>query len=195
MIGSEVKIGEGTQIFPGTVIEGKTIIGKNCKIGAFCHLSDMEIGDNVEIYYTVAKNSKIGDGSVIGPFAHIRPGTVLGKKTKIGNFVEVKNTTMGDNSKASHLSYLGDAVIGNDVNIGCGSITVNYDGKNKHITTIEDGVFVGCNVNLVAPITLGENSTIAAGSTLTKNTDAGDLAVARGNQKNIKGWIPPKNRK
>ena len=194
MIGENVKIGEGTEIFPGTIIEGNSTIGKNCKIGAFCHLSDVQIGDDVEIYYTVAKGASIGDGSVIGPFAHLRPGTKLGKNTKIGNFVEIKNTTMGDGSKASHLSYLGDAIIGKDVNIGCGSITVNYDGKNKHTTTICDGVFVGCNANLIAPVTLGENSTIAAGSTITKDVEANDLAVARANQKNIKGWTPPKKR-
>lgn len=193
-IGSDVKIGAGTEILPGVIIEGNTTIGKNCKIGANTHLVDMQIGNNVEIRYTIAEKSSIGDTSVIGPFAQIRPGTKLGKNTKIGNFVEIKNTVMGDNSKASHLSYIGDAVIGCGVNIGCGTITVNYDGAKKHTTNIEDGVFVGCNANLIAPVTIGEGSTIAAGSTISKNVPPNCLAVARAKQENKEGWTPPKKR-
>ncbi|MCL2575847.1 MAG: UDP-N-acetylglucosamine diphosphorylase [Defluviitaleaceae bacterium] len=193
-IGVDVNIGEGTVILPFCIVEGDTVIGKNCTIGANTHLIDMKIGDNVHIRHTVAEKSFIDDGCVVGPFAQIRPNTKLAKGVKIGNFVEVKQSVIGENSKANHLSYVGDAIIGNDVNIGCGTITVNYDGKNKHTTTIEDGVFVGCNANLIAPVTIGKNATVAAGSTISKNVPPNALAVARAKQDNKEGWVAPKNR-
>ena len=192
IIGPDVKIGQNTQILPFTIIEGNTIIGNNCIIGPNSRLKNVEVGDNSEVLYTVAEKAIIGEGSKIGPFAQLRPGTKLGKNTRIGNFVEVKNTTMGDGSKAAHLSYLGDAVIGDTVNIGCGTITVNYDGANKHTTTIENGVFVGCNANLIAPVTLGENSFVAAGSTINKDVPHGNLAIARARQENKESWQRPK---
>jgi bifunctional UDP-N-acetylglucosamine pyrophosphorylase/glucosamine-1-phosphate N-acetyltransferase len=191
IIGPDVKIGAGTEVLPFTIIEGNTVIGENCVIGPGSRLIDMEIGDNVEVTYTVAQKSVIGDGSVIGPFANLRPGTKLGKNTKIGAYVETKNTVMGDGSKAPHLSYLGDAVIGEKVNIGCGTITVNYDGARKHATTIKDGAFVGCNANLVAPVVLGKNSFVAAGSTINRDVPDGALAIARCRQENKEGWKRP----
>jgi len=194
-ISEEAKIGAGTVILPGVIIEGATVIGENCKIGPNSRLIDMTMGDNVEIQYTVAEKSKLADGCKIGPFAYIRPGSDLGKNVKIGDFVEVKNTTMGEGSKASHLSYLGDSVIGAGVNIGCGTITVNYDGANKHTTTIEDGAFVGCNSNLIAPVTVGKDAFVAAGSTISKNVPPSALGVARAKQINMENWESPKQRK
>ncbi|MCL2235897.1 MAG: UDP-N-acetylglucosamine diphosphorylase [Defluviitaleaceae bacterium] len=194
-ISEEAVIGTGTEILPGVIIEGSTIIGENCKIGPNTRLIDMQIGDNVEIQYTVAEKSKLAEGCKIGPFAYIRPGSNLGKNVKIGDFVEVKNTIMGEGSKANHLSYLGDAVVGAGVNIGCGTITVNYDGADKHTTTIEDGAFVGCNSNLIAPVTVGKDAFVAAGSTISKNVPASALGVARAKQINMENWESPKQRK
>jgi bifunctional UDP-N-acetylglucosamine pyrophosphorylase/glucosamine-1-phosphate N-acetyltransferase len=191
IVGPDVKIGQGTEILPFTILEGNTVIGSNCVIGPGTRLIDTQVGDNAEVQYTVAEKSTIGDGSKVGPFAQLRPGTKLGKNTRVGNFVEVKNTTMGDGSKASHLSYLGDAVIGEKVNIGCGTITVNYDGAHKHITTIEDGVFVGCNANLIAPVVLGKDSFVAAGSTINKDVPCSALAIARARQENKENWKRP----
>ncbi|MCL2855424.1 MAG: hypothetical protein FWE21_07385 [Defluviitaleaceae bacterium] len=194
-ISEEAKIGAGTVILPNTIIEGATVIGKNCKIGPNSRLINMELGHNVELQYTVAEGSKLDDGCKIGPFAYIRPGSNLAKNVKIGDFVEVKNTTMGEGSKASHLSYLGDSVIGAGVNIGCGTITVNYDGADKHTTTIEDGAFIGCNSNLIAPVTVGKDAFVAAGSTISKDVAAAALGVARAKQINMENWESPKKRK
>src|SRR5699024_2968797 len=132
--------------------------------------------------------SKIGNRVNIGPYAHIRPESVISNKAKIGNFVEVKKTKLGEGSKVSHLSYIGDADVGSNVNVGCGTITVNYDGKNKFLTTIEDDAFVGCNSNLIAPVTIGKGSYVAAGSTITKDVPDDALAVARGRQSNKEGY-------
>lgn len=193
-IGPDAKIGPDTQIMPNTTITGNTTIGNSCIIGPNTSLDDMIIGDNTELQFTVARSSSVGNNSKIGPFAHIRPGCNIGNNAKVGNFVEVKNTKLGDGSKAGHLAYLGDAVIGDGVNIGCGAITVNYDGASKHETTIGDGVFVGCNVNMIAPVTLGDNSFVAAGSTVSKDVPEGALAVARVRQENKLGWKPPSKR-
>ena len=173
----ETVIGSGTEILPGVITMGKVTIGKDCTIGPYC----------------VIKDSEIGDGCEIGPFVHIRPESELADKVKIGNFVEVKKSKIGKGSKASHLSYLGDSVIGEDVNIGCGTVTVNYDGEKKHVTTIEDGAFVGCNANLIAPVTVGARAFVAAGSTIYENVPKG-LGIARAKQRNIENWKPPKDR-
>ena len=182
-ISSEAIIGSDTIIKPGTVIEGKTVIGEDCVIGPNSHIVNTTIGDRTTIHSSVLVDSIVGNETAIGPFAHLRPESSLGDKVKIGNFVEVKKSSLGNNSKVSHLSYIGDAEVGQNVNIGCGTITVNYDGKNKYKTTIEDGVFVGCNSNLVAPVTLKEGSYVAAGSTITKEVPSDALAVARARQK------------
>ena len=183
-ISVEAVIGRDTVIKPGTIIEGKTVIGEDCIIGPNSHIVNSEIGDATTINNSVVTDSKVGSETAVGPFAHLRPESNLGNHVKIGNFVEVKKSKLGNDTKVSHLSYIGDAEIGDNVNIGCGSITVNYDGKNKFKTVIEDNVFVGCNSNLVAPVTLREGSFIAAGSTITKEVPADALAIARARQEN-----------
>ena len=145
------------------------MIGSDCEIGPNSEIKDCQIGDATVIHQSVAHQSQIGSHVNIGPFAHIRPHSNIHDEVKIGNFVEIKKADFGEGSKASHLSYIGDAEVGKDVNIGCGSITVNYDGKNKFLTKIEDGVFIGCNSNLVAPVTVGKGAYVAAGSTITED--------------------------
>jgi len=178
---------------PGTVISGKTLIGSDCKIGPNSEIKGCQIGDATSIRQSVAYNSQIGSAVNIGPFAHIRPQSNILDDVKIGNFVEIKKAVFGKGSKASHLSYIGDAEVGSDVNIGCGSITVNYDGKNKYLTKIEDGVFVGCNSNLIAPVTIGEGAYIAAGSTITENVPGDALALARARQVNKENYVQKLN--
>ena len=194
-ISSEAIIGSDTIIKPGTVIEGKTVIGEDCVIGPNSHIVNTTIGDRTTIHSSVLVDSIVGNETAIGPFAHLRPESSLGDKVKIGNFVEVKKSSLGNNSKVSHLSYIGDAEVGQNVNIGCGTITVNYDGKNKYKTTIEDDVFVGCNSNLVAPVTLKEGSYVAAGSTITKEVPSDALAVARARQENKLNYVSKLNLK
>lgn len=177
-------IGRDTVIQPGTIIEGNSIIGEDCVIGPNSHIVNCQIGDRSTVQNSVATNSIVGEDTSVGPFAHLRPDAQLGNNVKIGNFVEVKKSTLGNHSKVSHLSYIGDAEVGSNVNIGCGSITVNYDGKNKFKTVIEDNVFVGCNSNLVAPVKIGAGSFIAAGSTITKEVPEDALAIARARQEN-----------
>ena len=194
-IHKDVQIGADSYIYPGTTIAGKTIIGNSCKIGPNTEIDNCEIGDNTVIRQSVAHDSQIGSDVQIGPFAHIRPESNIMDDVKIGNFVEIKKTTFGKGSKASHLSYLGDAIVGEGVNVGCGSITVNYDGKNKFLTTIEDGAFIGCNSNLVAPVTVGKGAYVAAGSTITKNVPAEALSVARARQVNKENYVDKLNLK
>lgn len=183
-ISADAVIGRDTVIKPGVIIEGKTVIGEDCIIGPNSNVVNSRIGDRTTVQNSVVTNSIVGEDTAVGPFAHLRPDSELGNHVKIGNFVEVKKSTLGDNSKVSHLSYIGDAEVGSNVNIGCGSITVNYDGKNKYKTVIEDNVFVGCNSNLVAPVKLGAGSFIAAGSTITKEVPEDALAIARARQEN-----------
>ena len=194
-ISSEAIIGSDTIIQPGTVIEGKTVIGEDCVIGPNSHIVNTTIGDRTTIHSSVLVDSIVVNETAVGPFAHLRPESSLGDKVKIGNFVEVKKSSLGNNSKVSHLSYIGDAEVGQNVNIGCGTITVNYDGKNKYKTTIEDDVFVGCNSNLVAPVTLKEGSYVAAGSTITKEVPSDALAVARARQENKLNYVSKLNLK
>ena len=183
-----VEIGADTVIYPGCVIEGNTIIGENCAVGPNSRLTNMKISDNVQIQYTVAMDSEVGSGTKVGPFAYIRPNSKIGENIKIGDFVEVKNSVIGNGTKVSHLTYIGDSDVGERINFGCGTITVNYDGKKKFRTTIEDDVFIGCNANLVAPVTLHKGSYVAAGSTVTKDVPEKSLAIARNRQQNIEGW-------
>ena len=194
-ISSEAIIGSDTIIKPGTVIEGKTVIGEDCIIGPNSHVVNTTIGDRTTIHSSVLIDSTVGNDTAVGPFAHLRPESSLGDKVKIGNFVEVKKSSLGNNSKVSHLSYIGDAEVGQNVNIGCGTITVNYDGKNKYKTTIEDDVFVGCNSNLVAPVTLKEGSYVAAGSTITKEVPSDALAIGRARQENKLNYVSKLNLK
>jgi bifunctional UDP-N-acetylglucosamine pyrophosphorylase / glucosamine-1-phosphate N-acetyltransferase len=188
-IDSDVIIGRDTVIYPGTIIKGKTVIGEDCIIGPNSEIDACEIGNGTAVKQSVAHQSSIGSQVNIGPFAHIRPESSISDDAKIGNFVELKKTKFGKGSKASHLSYIGDTEVGEDVNLGCGSITVNYDGKRKHLTKIEDGVFVGCNSNLVAPVTIGKGAYIAAGSTITQDVPGDALSIARARQVNKENYV------
>ncbi|MDR4229630.1 bifunctional UDP-N-acetylglucosamine diphosphorylase/glucosamine-1-phosphate N-acetyltransferase GlmU [Bacillus mojavensis] len=188
-ISPEAVIGSDTVIYPGTVIKGEVQIGEDTIIGPHTEIMNSSIGSRTVIKQSVVNNSKVGNDVNIGPFAHIRPDSVIGNEVKIGNFVEIKKTQFGDRSKASHLSYVGDAEVGKDVNLGCGSITVNYDGKNKYLTKIEDGAFIGCNSNLVAPVTVGEGAYVAAGSTVTEDVPGKALAIARARQVNKDDYV------
>ena len=187
-IDEEAEIGEGTLIGPCVTIEGKTVIGKNSVILQNSRLKDAVIGDEVEVQSSVIIESSIGDKTKVGPFAYVRPGSTVGKECKVGDFVEVKNSSMGDGTKASHLTYIGDSDVGRNVNLGCGVVFVNYDGTNKHRSTIGNGAFIGCNTNLVSPVNVGDGAYIAAGSTVTTNVPEDALCVARSRQKNIEGW-------
>lgn len=188
-IEASVKVGMDSIIYPGSMLKGNTVVGENCHIGPFTEVIDSQVGNNTSIKQSVVSQSEIGNDVNIGPFAHIRPLSQISDDVKIGNFVEVKKSTFGKGSKASHLSYIGDAEIGTDVNLGCGSITVNYDGKQKHLTKVEDGAFIGCNSNLIAPVTIGENVYVAAGSTITDDVPKNSLAIARGRQTNKLDYV------
>ncbi len=188
-ISAAAEIGRDTLLQPGTMIEGHTVIGENCTIGPNSQIVNSEIGDGTSVHSSVVLASKIGADTTIGPFAHIRPESALGDKVRIGNFVEVKKSTIGDGSKASHLSYIGDAEVGSGVNFGCGTIVVNYDGKHKHVTTVEDDAFIGCNSNLIAPVKIGKGAYIAAGSTISENVPESSLAIARARQENKEDYV------
>lgn len=188
-IESTVLIKEDTTIMPGTILSGSTTIDSDCVIGPNTEIKNCYVGKNTVIKQSVASDSKIGSEVHIGPFAHIRPDSSIGDDVKIGNFVEIKKADFGTGSKASHLSYIGDAKVGNDANIGCGTITVNYDGKNKFLTTIQDGAFVGCNSNLIAPVTVGKGAYIAAGSTITEDVPSESLSIARARQVNKENYV------
>jgi len=186
-------IGRDTVIYPNTYIEGSTVIGKNCVILPGVRICDSTIGDGVTIKdNTLIEESRIARGAVIGPFAHLRPGSNIGSRAKIGNFVEIKKSNIGEGSKASHLSYIGDADVGKDVNIGAGTITCNYDGKNKSRTVIESGVFIGSDTQLVAPVKVKKGAYVAAGATVTKDVPEGALAISRSKQVNLLGWAKNK---
>ncbi|GIN74317.1 bifunctional protein GlmU [Bacillus sp. J14TS2] len=192
-IDTDVEIGMDTIVHPGTVMKGKTVIGDDCQIGPNSELENAIVGSNTNIRQSVVHDSSIGSHVNIGPYAHIRPQSTIHDEVKIGNFVELKKVDFGKGSKASHLSYIGDAEVGSNVNLGCGSITVNYDGKNKFLTKIEDDVFVGCNSNLVAPVTIKKNSYIAAGSTITDDVPEKALSIARARQVNKEDYVKKLN--
>jgi len=194
-IRGELTVGNDSFIDVNCIFEGKVSVGKNVTIGAGCVISDCTIADGCIIKpYCVIEKVLIDNDVEVGPFARLRPGTHLLQDSKVGNFVEVKNTQLGEGSKASHLTYLGDTEVGSKVNIGAGTITCNYDGANKHKTIIKDGAFIGSDSQLVAPVTIGKNSTIGAGSTITRDTEDGELALSRTAQKTIKGWQRPKKK-
>ncbi len=188
-----VKIGAGTVLLPGTILRGETVIGKNCTIGPNTMLTDCTVGDETEVNASQATESRIGDHTNVGPFAYLRPNSTVGDHVKVGDFVEIKNSVIGNGTKISHLTYVGDSDVGERVNFGCGTVTTNYDGFKKYRCTIGDDVFLGCNTNLVAPVTVGRGSYTAAGSTITKDVPEDALAVARVRQENKDGWAA-KNR-
>ncbi len=184
-----VVVGRDTVLHPGTILEGTTRIGEGCEIGPYTRLTNVCVGDGTSVHLSYAHDCEIRDNADVGPYVHIRPNSVIGDKVHIGNFVEVKNSIVGEGTKFPHLSYIGDSDIGSKVNIGCGTITVNYNGKTKHRTTIQDGAFVGCNSNLVAPVTIGKQSYVGAGSTITKDVPDRALAVGRSKQIVKENWV------
>lgn len=192
-IDCDVKVGHDTVIYPMTWLEGDTEIGEECEIGPSVRFQNVKAGNGVTGQFTYAHDCVMEDGVILGQFTHIRPDTRLAEKVKIGNFVEVKNSTIGKGSKLPHLSYIGDTDMGSGVNMGCGTITVNYDGKTKFRTKIGNDAFVGCNSNLVAPVEVEDGAYIGAGSTITKTVPTGTLAIARARQKNIDGWTDKRN--
>lgn len=194
-IGVDVEIGKDTIIYPNNILEGKTIIGSNCLIYQNSRIKDSVIGDEVDIQSSVILDSIIGDNTTVGPFAYLRPETKVGKNARIGDFVEIKKSTIGDGTKVSHLTYIGDAEVGAGCNFGCGTVVVNYDGQNKYKTIIGDHSFIGCNTNLVSPVKVENNTYIAAGSTITSEVKEGELAIARAKQRNIAGWVEKKGLK
>jgi len=188
-IDKPVRVGRDTIIYPNCYLQGETTIGERCILEPNSQITDSRIGSDVVIKAcSVITESTIDEGAAIGPFARLRPGTVVKRNARIGNFVEVKKSVIGEGSKANHLTYLGDTTVGRDVNIGAGTITCNYDGRNKYPTVIEDNAFVGSNTELVAPVTVKKGSTIGAGSTITKEVPEGALAISRSKQKTIRGW-------
>jgi bifunctional UDP-N-acetylglucosamine pyrophosphorylase/glucosamine-1-phosphate N-acetyltransferase len=195
-IGPDVTIGADTIVHPGVHLEGRTRVGERCEIHSSVRIVDTEVGNGVTINnFCVITESRIRDGARVGPFAHIRPQSDVGPDAHIGNFVELKKTTIGQGSKANHLAYLGDATIGEKVNVGAGTITCNYDGVSKNPTVIEDGAFIGSDSQLIAPVRIGRGAYVAAGSSITEDVPADALAIARGQQVNKEGWTRKRQKK
>jgi len=188
-IDANVRIGAGTVIYPGNVLEGDTVIGANCTLLPNNRLRDTVLADGVRFESVVADQAQVGEGTTVGPFAFLRPGTKLGAGCRVGDFVEIKNSTVGDLTRISHLTYVGDSDLGEDINLGCGVVFVNYDGKCKHRTHVGDRAFVGCNVNLVSPVRVGKDAYVAAGSTVTEDVPDAALCIARERQVIKEGWV------
>ena len=193
-IGPRVQVGGGTVILPGTILRGQTIIGRDCEIGPNTMIRDCAIGDRVTVNASQLNESTVDDGANVGPFAYVRPHCHVGKDVKVGDFVELKNSTIGDGTKISHLTYVGDTDAGAHINFGCGTVTVNYDGTAKFRTTIGDNAFIGCNTNLVAPVKIGEGAYTAAGSTVTEDVPADSLCIARSPQTIKVQWAAKRRR-
>jgi len=192
-IGADVAIGMDTVIHPGVSIEGNTFIGEDCTLYQNSRIVDSEIGDGVTVTSSVILQSKVGSCTAVGPFAYIRPDSVIGEHVKVGDFVEIKKSVIGDGTKISHLTYIGDAEVGRNVNFGCGTVIVNYDGKKKWKTVVKDNAFIGCNTNLISPVTVNEGAYIAAGSTITDEVPKDSLAIARAKQVVKEGWVARRN--
>ena len=191
-IDSSVVIGTDTVIEPNNIIKGNCKIGNNVVLRAGNYIEDSRVGDRSEILLSRLNQAVVGAGVKIGPFSHLRPNSVVGDGCRIGNFVEIKNSTIGVKTKIAHLSYIGDAVVGVGVNMGCGVVTVNYDGREKHRTEVGNHAFIGSNVNLVAPVKIGEGAVVGAGSTITQNVPPLGLGIARAKQVNKDGWADKK---
>ena len=183
-----VKIGKGTVIEQNVMLQGETQIGENCVIGMGSKLVDTKIGDGCDFLSVVAVNAKVGNNVLAGPFSYIRPGSEIADNVKVGDFVEVKNAVVGEGTKIAHLTYVGDSDVGKNVNFGCGTVTVNYDGKKKYRCKIGDNCFIGCNTNLVAPVEIKDGAYTAAGSTITDEVPEKNLAIARARQVNKSAW-------
>ena len=193
-IDPRVTIGEGTVLLPGTILQGPCRIGRRCTLGPNALVNSCVLGDDVAVNASQVNESTLGDGCDVGPYAHIRPNYTVGAKCHVGAFVQLKNCVLGEGTKMSHLTYVGDADVGSGVNFGCGTVTTNYDGFKKHRCTIGDNAFIGCNTNLVAPVTVGEGAYIAAGATITRDVPPDALAVARARQENKEGWAARRRR-
>lgn len=189
IISEDALIGEGTLILPGTIIKEGCVIGKGCTIGPNTVLHKTKSADGCELNCVYAEEAEIGSHVKAGPFVHLRPGTVLSEGVHCGNFVEVKNSSVGSNTKISHLTYVGDSDVGNNVNFGCGTVTVNFNGKTKNRCKIGNNAFIGCNTNLLAPIKIGDRAYTAAGSTITQDVPDDALAIARERQTNKINWV------
>ncbi len=192
VIGPDVRIGAGTTILPGTLLIGKTVIGAGSTIGPNSVLTDTVVGDNTVINACQCTESRVGNGATLGPYTQLRPDSVIGDGAKIGDFVEIKNSTVGDGTSVAHLTYVGDADVGKHCNFGCGIVFVNYDGEKKSRTVVGDYAFIGCNVNLVAPVEIGEAAYVAAGTTVTRPVPAGALAIGRADQTIKEKWAEKK---
>lgn len=191
-IDPEVVIAPGAQILPGTILRGKTVIGADCVVGPYSLLEDTVLEDGCQVNASQVYSSTLGRGTRVGPFAHLRPDTQTGPQVHLGAFVETKNSQIGHGTTVSHLTYVGDSDVGEYCNFGCGTVTSNYDGEEKHRCRIGNYAFIGCNTNLIAPVTLGDECYTAAGSTITGEVPAGALAVARSRQQNKEGWARKK---
>lgn len=190
-----VHIGAGTVVYPGCTLTGSTTIGEGCTLLPHCRLTDTAVGNGTTIENSVLVEAVVGDGTQVGPFAYLRPGSKIGNHCRVGDFVEVKNSTVGNDTKISHLTYVGDSDLGEGINLGCGVVFVNYDGKKKHRTMVEDDAFIGCNVNLVSPVHVGKGAYIAAGSTVTEDVPAGAFSIARSRQTTKEGWVEKRKEK
>ena len=194
-IGPHVAVGGGTVILPGTILRGRTSVGRFCEIGPNAMIRDCIVGDRVTVNASQLSGSTVEEGVIIGPFAHVRPGCHVGKDVKVGDFVALKNSAIGQGAKISRLTYVGDCDVGERANLGCGTVTVNYDGTSKYRTVIGDGAFIGCNTNLVAPVKVGAGAYTAAGSTITDDVPADSLAIARSVQVVKKQWAAKRRRR
>jgi len=192
-IDEAVQISPGAIIYPGVILEGECKIGKDAIIGANSNLTNTVVGEGAHIRQSVLIDAEVGANAQIGPFAYLRPKANIGEKCKVGSFVEVKNSNIDDGSSVAHLAYIGDSDVGRKVNVGCGVITANYDGKNKHRTTIGNNAFIGSNSNLIAPVTIGEDAFVAAGSTITDDVPDGAMGIARQRQTVKTNWKSPKS--
>jgi bifunctional UDP-N-acetylglucosamine pyrophosphorylase/glucosamine-1-phosphate N-acetyltransferase len=191
----DVQVGADTVLHPGVTLEGDTVIGSDCQIRAHARISNSRLGNGgVVLDGSIIEDSTVADDATLGPYARLRPGSDIGRGAKVGNFVETKATRLGAGSKASHLSYLGNARVGDNVNIGAGTITCNYDGAAKHETIIDDGAFIGSNTALVAPVRIGKNAYVGAGSTITEDVPDGALGLGRGRQVTKKDWAKKKDK-
>lgn len=191
-IDKKVQVGCDTIILPNTHLKGDTVIGEECTIGPSSVIDSSKIGNFTKVENSTVLKSRVDENTNVGPYAYIRPGSTIGKRVKIGDFVEVKNSNIGDDTKVSHLTYIGDGDVGSNVNVGCGVVFVNYDGREKFRSRVGDNCFIGCNVNLISPVTIHDNSYVAAGSTITADIPSGSLAVARAQQINKEGWVEKK---
>lgn len=188
-VGPAVEVGAGSTLLPGTILRGRTTIGTDCVIGPNAMIRDCTLADRVTVNASQLNESTVDCGTTVGPFAYIRPNCKVGRDVKVGDFVELKNSTLGNGTKVSHLTYVGDTDAGERINFGCGTVTVNYDGRNKYRTTIGNDAFIGCNTNLVAPVTVGESAFTAAGSTITDHVPPNALAIARDRQHIKRNWV------